>query len=135
MFTSKQLQDFAAYKAVQMSGQINMWDVLNGCRLSGLTRDEYMFVLENYKGLRESKEETPMKIHSEYHFEGIKGTYPADPPDVITVLYEFDTEEEMNTSGLLHDKRRTTCFMSAGKYYVGGHFKPTENAVTGRVTQ
>lgn len=46
---------------------------------------------------------------------------PQDAP--ITVLYVFDTEEEMNASGLLKDPRRTTCFVSAGKYYVGGHFE------------
>ncbi len=46
---------------------------------------------------------------------------PQDAP--ITVLYEFETEEEMNATGLLRDPRRTTCFMSSGKYYVGGHFE------------
>lgn len=40
----------------------------------------------------------------------------------LTVLYEFDTEQEMNESGLLNDPNRTTCFASGGKYYVGGHF-------------
>jgi hypothetical protein len=52
MFTAKQLQDFAAYKVIQKSGQINMWDVLNGCRLSGLNSDEYVFVMKNYSELK-----------------------------------------------------------------------------------
>ncbi|GHV06450.1 hypothetical protein FACS1894217_05150 [Clostridia bacterium] len=64
-----------------------------------------------------------MRLYKTYHFEGIAGTYPAEPPDVLTVLFEFDTEQEMNESGLLQDKRRTTCFASDGKYYVGGHFE------------
>jgi hypothetical protein len=45
----------------------------------------------------------------------------------ITILYEFDNEAEMYASGLLHDLRRTTCFMSGGKYYVGGHFETKEH--------
>ena len=57
-----------------------------------------------------------MRLHSNYHFKD-------DAPHVITTLYEFDTEEDMNASGLLNDKRRTTCFTSSGKWYVGGHFR------------
>lgn len=38
------------------------------------------------------------------------------------IVYEFDDEEEMKNSGLLFDNRRTTCFISSGKYYVGGIF-------------
>lgn len=64
-----------------------------------------------------------MKVHKKYHFKGIPGTYPADPDDLITVLHEFENEAEMTASGLLNDPRRTTCFMSNGKYYVGGHFE------------
>lgn len=41
----------------------------------------------------------------------------------MTVLYEFDSEEEMKESGLLYNANRTTCFVSDGKYYVGGHFE------------
>lgn len=41
----------------------------------------------------------------------------------LTVLFEFDSESEMYASGMLHDPRRTTCFMSSGKYYIGGHFE------------
>lgn len=54
-----------------------------------------------------------MKEHSRYHFQG---------ESALTVMYEFDTEDEMKASGFLDDPRRTTCFMSSGKYYVGGHF-------------
>jgi hypothetical protein len=44
----------------------------------------------------------------------------------LTVLYEFESENEMNLSGFLQDPRRTTCFMSDEKYYVGGHFDEQE---------
>lgn len=40
---------------------------------------------------------------------------------VKTILYEFETEEEMNASGMLNNPNRQTCFMSDGKYYVGLH--------------
>jgi hypothetical protein len=52
-FTERQLADFKAYEEVRQSGQINMWDALNGSRLSGLTRDEYMFVMKNYGELKQ----------------------------------------------------------------------------------
>ncbi len=55
-----------------------------------------------------------MKIARKYYYRDEKE---------LTILYEFDTESEMKESGLLDDPRRTTCFVSSGKYYVGGHFK------------
>ena len=73
-----------------------------------------------------------MREHKRYHFEGILGLYEADPPGVITILYEFDTEDEMNASGLLRNSRRTTCFMSSGKHYVGGHFEKTPSGDMGQ---
>ena len=58
-----------------------------------------------------------MKEHSRYYYKN---------EEQITILYEFDSENEMNASGLLRDPRRTTCFISSGKYYVGGHFEAVE---------
>lgn len=55
-----------------------------------------------------------MKEHKRYYYKDEKR---------LTILYEFDTEAEMNESGFLNDPRRTTCFESGGKYYVGGHFE------------
>lgn len=55
-----------------------------------------------------------MNLYTRYHFRDEKE---------MTVLYEFDSEEEMTASKLLDDPRRTTCFISAGKYYIGGHFE------------
>ena len=58
-----------------------------------------------------------MRVHSRYQAK----YEPEDAP--VTVLYEFNTEEEMKKSGLLHNVNRTTCFASDGKYYIGGHFE------------
>ncbi|GHV36281.1 hypothetical protein FACS1894187_10630 [Synergistales bacterium] len=58
-----------------------------------------------------------MKEHNRYYYRG---------EEQLTILYEFDTEDEINASGLLSDPRRTTCFMNSGKYYVGGHFEAAE---------
>ncbi len=55
-----------------------------------------------------------MKEYRRYYYKAEK---------LLTILYEFDTELEMNESGLLTDPRRTTCFKSGEKYYVGGHFE------------
>jgi hypothetical protein len=63
-----------------------------------------------------------MKLFSRYH-------QITDPEDVMTLLYEFDTKEEVNKSKLLHDPQRTTCFMSSGKYYVGGNFENREDEI------
>lgn len=54
-----------------------------------------------------------MKLHDKYYYKD---------EEILTISYQFDTEEEMNASGLLDDPRRTSCFMSSGKYYVCGHF-------------
>ena len=58
-----------------------------------------------------------MKEHSRYQAK----YEPNDAP--VTILYEFDSQDEMFASDLLRDPRRTTCFVSGGKYYVGGHFE------------
>lgn len=57
-----------------------------------------------------------MREHSRYQAK----YEPEDAP--ITVLYEFDTEEEVYASELLQNPCRTTCFASGGKFYIGGHF-------------
>jgi len=51
-FTAKQLADWQAYEAVRSSGIINMFDVKQGCRLSDLTREEYLFCIKNYAALK-----------------------------------------------------------------------------------
>ena len=51
MFTEKQLEDFKAYRKVQMGGRWNMFDP-QARRATGLERDEYTFVMKNYSKLR-----------------------------------------------------------------------------------
>lgn len=53
-----------------------------------------------------------MKKVKEYYFRD---------ENVKTILYEFDTEQELNDSNLLNDINRVTCFISDGKYYIGLH--------------
>lgn len=51
-FTKKQIDDWWAYETIRKSGVINMLDVRQGCELSDLNRDEYMFSLRNYSALK-----------------------------------------------------------------------------------
>ena len=55
MFTATQLQDFKAYRKVQMGGKWNMFDP-RARRATGLSESEYIFVLKNYVKLREAAE-------------------------------------------------------------------------------
>jgi hypothetical protein len=45
--------------------------------------------------------------------------YIFKPENRKVALYQFDTKEEMEKSGLLNNPKRHTCFVSDGKYYVG----------------
>lgn len=51
-FTEKQLQNWQAFERVREEGKFNMLD-LRAQRGTGLSSDEYFFVLENYSELRE----------------------------------------------------------------------------------
>ena len=53
-FTKKQLADWLAYEIVRLSGAINMFDATRGCRLSGLTEEEYFFCIDNYSALKQA---------------------------------------------------------------------------------
>ena len=44
---------FKAYRELQNSGEINMLDYINGCKLTGLTKEEYVNIIHNYKAYRE----------------------------------------------------------------------------------
>lgn len=52
-FTQKQLNDFKAYKAVQMSGEYNMFNT-QARIMTGLTQTAYFAVMENYEQLAEA---------------------------------------------------------------------------------
>lgn len=43
---------FHAYEAVRRSGVTNMFDLPEVCKLSGLTRDEVLFIMKHYGGLK-----------------------------------------------------------------------------------
>jgi len=72
-----------------------------------LTTNETYILLPKY-----GEELKGMKKVKEYYFRD---------ETIKTILYEFDTEEEMNASRMLNDPKRQTCFISDGKYYVGLH--------------
>ena len=46
-------EKFIAYRELQNSGEINMLDYINGCKLTGLNKEEYVNIIHNYKGYRE----------------------------------------------------------------------------------
>ena len=51
MFTAKQLQDFIAYRKVQLGGKYNMFDP-RAVRATRLSESEYIFVMKNYEALK-----------------------------------------------------------------------------------
>ena len=46
-------EKFKAYRELQNSGEINMLDYINGCKLTDLTKEEYVNIIHNYKAYRE----------------------------------------------------------------------------------
>lgn len=57
-FTLIQMLQFAAYEKVRSRGRYNMFDPA-AMKSSGLDRDQYLFVMENFEALQaQSKEET-----------------------------------------------------------------------------
>lgn len=46
-------EKFKAYRELQNSVEINMLDYIKGCKLTGLTKEEYVNIIHNYKAYRE----------------------------------------------------------------------------------
>ena len=46
-------EKFKAYRKLQNSGEINMLDYINGCKLTGLSEEEYIDIINNYNTYRE----------------------------------------------------------------------------------
>lgn len=46
-------EKFKAYRELQNSGEINMLDYIKGSKLTGLTKEEYINIIHNYKAYRE----------------------------------------------------------------------------------
>ena len=54
-YTKRQINQFKSYEIIRKSGTYNMFD--SRARLaSGLTKDEYLFVMENYSELKDASE-------------------------------------------------------------------------------
>ncbi len=54
-FTNQQLQNFKKYVRVQMGGRYNMFDP-RARAATGMDKDEYIFVMENYDALKKASE-------------------------------------------------------------------------------
>lgn len=54
-FTHKQILDFKVYEKVRERGSFNMFDP-NARISTGLTKERYAFVMDNYEGLAEAIE-------------------------------------------------------------------------------
>ena len=52
VFTKKQMKNWRAYEAVRKSGEWNMFDH-HAMTASGLTDDEYSFVMNNFAAMKE----------------------------------------------------------------------------------
>lgn len=46
-------EKFKAYRELQNSGEINMLDYINGCKLTALSKEEYIDIINNYNTYRE----------------------------------------------------------------------------------
>ena len=46
-------EKFKAYRKLQNSGEINMLDYINGGKLTGLSKEEYIDIISNYNTERE----------------------------------------------------------------------------------
>ena len=46
-------EKFKAYRELQNSGEINMLDYINGCKFTGLSKEEYINIINNYNTYRE----------------------------------------------------------------------------------
>lgn len=46
-------KDFDAYEALRKRGPINMLDVEQGTKLSGLSKEKYIDIIKNYKQYKE----------------------------------------------------------------------------------
>jgi len=62
MFTAKQLQDFQAYRKVQMGGKWNMFDP-RAFQATGLSESKYMFVMRNYSALQKEVDDAAVHNH------------------------------------------------------------------------
>ena len=53
VFTPKQINDWKRYEKVRLGGRWNMW-FPQARAATGLTQDEYLFVMQNFEALRDA---------------------------------------------------------------------------------
>jgi len=59
-FSKEELNDFERYVKVQKSGKYNMFDP-RARQQTGLTKERYLFVIENYSNMKTNFEKEQMK--------------------------------------------------------------------------
>lgn len=64
-FTAQQLDDWRAYEMVRKGGRYNMICDPRAREATGLERDEYLFVLENFSELKEAAARTAAQAKGE----------------------------------------------------------------------
>lgn len=60
-FTAEQLDDWKAYEEVRSGGRYNMITDRGALLASGLTRDQYLFVIKHYEALMKAVEKEDAK--------------------------------------------------------------------------
>jgi hypothetical protein len=54
-YTKQQINNYKSYESIRKAGLYNMFDS-RARTAAGLTKDEYLFVMENYSELKEASE-------------------------------------------------------------------------------
>jgi hypothetical protein len=60
-FTAQQIQNYRNYEYVRAGGQYNMFDP-RAMAATGLNKDEYLFVMQNFSELKEAANSTPERV-------------------------------------------------------------------------
>lgn len=55
-FTDEQINNWMLFEQLRQSGENSIHDEKNGCKISGLTKEEWRFCLSNYVNLKEEYE-------------------------------------------------------------------------------
>lgn len=55
-FTDKQIENFKDFEDIRISGVINMFNTRSGCEMTGMTKDEWIFCMNNYDELKKLNE-------------------------------------------------------------------------------
>jgi hypothetical protein len=60
-FTAQQIQNYRNYEHIRAGGKYNMFDP-RALAATGLSKDEYMFVMQNFSDLQEAANTKPERV-------------------------------------------------------------------------